>query len=65
MFLFWVGMITGVLIAIIMIALGVSWYWALMPIPILSVVGFLSGALCEAAARADQEMEAGHLAKKE
>jgi len=64
MFLFWVGMITGVLIAIILIALGVSWYWAPLTVLILSVVGLLSGALCEAAARADQEMEAGYLAKK-
>jgi hypothetical protein len=51
------GVLIGVLWALAARALGLPWWAAAVGIPI-ALGGILSGALCTAAARADEEMGA-------
>jgi len=60
MFLFLLGTITGLIVAIILVGVGAPWPWAVLSFLFFSGAGLLSGALCEAAARADREIEAGY-----
>ena len=59
MFLFILGVITGLLTAGVLIGIQAPWHWVVLSFLLFSGAGLLSGALCEAAARADREMESG------
>ena len=56
MFLAGIGTIIGLLAAACLARAGVAWPWVTLAFLLLSGAGWLSGALCEAAARADREL---------
>jgi len=58
MFLFILGVITGLFVSGVLIGIRTPWPWVTLSFLFFSGAGLLSGALCEAAARADGEMEA-------
>jgi len=58
MFLFLIGAITGLFVAAALAGVGAPWPWVVLSFLFFAGAGLLSGALCEAAARADREMEA-------
>lgn len=51
------GGIIGLIAFALLLALGGSWIWGITIFLGLAVSGLLAGALCEAAGRADEEIE--------
>jgi len=58
MFLFLLGTATGLIVSVVLVGVKAPWPWVVLSFLFFSGAGLLSGALCEAAAWADREMEA-------